>query len=145
MLDCLLGFFLVLWVDFTALDLVSGGGEEEAGGSPPPPPPPPAANAGTTGGAAISAIEKIASVTQLVVTLIMYASCFPMSAIPPAVPVNPALPKTFPRKFRCWRNGGSTQLLERTRKRKMRELSAERAIANRLNGGAPPPAGVVRP
>src|SRR5258708_25007434 len=130
MLDCLLGFFLVLWVDFTALDLVSGGGEEEAGGSPPPPPPPPAANAGTTGGAAISAIEKIASVTQLVVTLIMYASCFPMSAIPPAVPVNPALPKTFLRKFRCWRNGGSTQPLDATRKRKMRETAAEPAIAN---------------
>jgi len=74
-----------------------------------------------TGGAAISAIEKIASVTKLVAALIMCASCFPMWAIPPAAPVNPALPKTFPRKFRCWRKGGSTQLLEQIRKRKMRE------------------------
>src|SRR5258705_4403405 len=29
-------------------------------------------------------------------------------AIPPADPVNPALPKTFPRRFRCWRKGGSS-------------------------------------
>src|SRR5207247_2516596 len=143
MLDCLLGFFLVLWVDFIALDLASGGGEEEGGGSPPPPPPPPAANAGMTGGAAISAIEKIASVTKLVASLIMPASCFAMWAVPPAAPVNPALPRTFPRKFRCSRKGGSTRLLEQIRKRKMRrELSAQRAIANRPNGG-PRPARVV--
>src|SRR5947207_3257236 len=109
MLDCLPGFFF-LWVDFVALDLVSGGGEEEGGGSPPPPPPP-AANAGMTG-AAISAIEKIASVTKLVATLIIVAFCFAMRAIPPAAPVNPALPRTFPRKFRCSRKGGSTRLLE---------------------------------
>src|SRR5436309_15794514 len=122
MLDCLPGFFF-LWVDFVALDLVSGGGEEEGGGSPPPPPPP-AANTGMTGGAAISTIEKIAVVTKLVATLITPASCFPVWAIPPAAPVNPALLKTFPRKFRCWRMGGSTQLLQQIREQKMGELSA---------------------
>ena len=62
--DCLLGFFLALWVDFTALDLVSGGAEEEEGGGSPPPPPPPAANAGIIGGAAISTTEKLASVIK---------------------------------------------------------------------------------
>src|SRR5947207_10260271 len=101
MLDCLLGFFLALWVDFTALDLVSGGAEEEeGGGSPPPPPLPPAANAGITGGAAISTTEKLASVIKRVAILIMRASCLPIWLIPPAAPVNPALLKTFPRKFR---------------------------------------------
>jgi len=128
----LLLFFLALWV---VVDLVfdGGGGEEEDIGSPPPPPPPPppAAKAGTTGGAAISTIEKINIVTKLVATLITRASCFPIWAIPPAAPVNPALLKTFPRKFRCGRMRGSTQLLEPIRQllepireQKMGELSA---------------------
>ncbi len=67
----MLVFFLALWVDLVS----DGGGEDEGGGSPPPPPP--AANTGMTGGAAISTIEKIASVNKLVAALIMRASCFP--------------------------------------------------------------------
>jgi hypothetical protein len=95
-----------------------------------------------TGGAAISTIEKIASVTKLVAALIMRASCFPMWAIPPAAPVNPALLKTFPRKFRGWRMDGSTQLLEQIREQKMGELSATEPSQMVLMVG-PRPARVV--
>src|SRR6266403_5470503 len=107
MLDCLLLFFLALWV---VVDLVfdGGGGEEEDIGSPPPPPPPPpppAANAGMTGGAAISTIEKIASVTKLVAALIMRASCLPMWAIPPAAPVKPRFAQNIPEEISWLENG----------------------------------------
>jgi hypothetical protein len=74
--DCLLVFFLVLWVDLAGVDLVSGPGPLAAGGSPPPPPP--AAKAGMTEGAVTSAIKKTASVTNLIASLIMRTSCFPV-------------------------------------------------------------------
>ena len=68
MLDCLLVFFLLL------VALVFEGGGSEGGGSPPPPP---AARTGAGEGAATSAIENIASVNNLITSLIMRASCFP--------------------------------------------------------------------
>jgi hypothetical protein len=67
----LLAFFLPLWV--VGADLVSDAGGEEEGGSPPPP----AARAGVSEGEAISAIRNIASVTNLIINLIMRVSCFP--------------------------------------------------------------------
>src|SRR5947207_7752392 len=106
MLDCLLLFFLALWV---VVDLVfdGGGGEEGDIGSPPPPPPPPppAAKAGTTGGAAISTIEKIAIVTKLVATLITRASRFPVLAIPPAAPCKPRFAQNIPEEISLRENG----------------------------------------
>src|SRR5258708_20158389 len=71
------------------LPLLSCGGAAEGrirsspGPPPPPPPPPPAANAGMTDGAAISAIKKVPSVTNLTTDLIMRVSCVPARTLQP--------------------------------------------------------------
>jgi len=52
-------------------------------------------------GAAISAIENIASVTNLIAKLIMSASCFPVwRAIPPAARIKPRFAKDIPEEIR---------------------------------------------
>src|SRR6202022_1158280 len=57
-----------------------------------------------TGGAAISAIENIASVTNLIAKLIMRASCFPMWAIPPAARIKPRFAQNIPEEVSLLEN-----------------------------------------
>jgi hypothetical protein len=68
--------FLLLWA---RVALVSDAGALDDGGvdsaPPPPPPPPPAAKTGVNEGAAITAIEKVASVINLIIVEFMRSSC----------------------------------------------------------------------
>src|SRR5882757_10004637 len=96
--DCLLAFFFALCA---ALVLEAGGSDE--GGSPPP-----AARTGVGEGAAISAIENIASVTNLITSLIMRASRFvivPIVQTPPCLKhsrdVVPAKAETHNHQCQC--------------------------------------------
>jgi hypothetical protein len=57
-------------------------------------------------GAAISAIENIASVTNLIANLIIRASCFPVWAIPPAAPIKPRFAQDIPEEISLLENGG---------------------------------------
>ncbi len=57
-------------------------------------------------GAAISAIENIASVTNLIAKLIMRASCFPVWVIPPAARIKPRFAQDIPEEISLLQNEG---------------------------------------
>src|SRR5215210_6260129 len=77
-----------------ALDLVAAAGGIAEGGSPPPP----AARVGA-GAAAISAVRKMASISNLAPDLIIPVSCLSKLSGTSAPDVNPLVRETFPENF----------------------------------------------